>query len=205
MSFNVELESGTSVRLTTGGKYCDRDIVVTATGGTGVEPIIQPLEVTENGEYVVLDDVDGYSPVIVNVPIPDGYIVPSGELEVTENGTFDVSDKASVKVNVPTSGGGGEVNTGTCTVKITVPSVSNYYSAYEQVGNDAVSYKIERNYTSGTLTKTVRCDSVMYIQASTIKGAEIADGEVLYLASGYGIAYKTPSASGTSVQVTLSA
>ena len=33
MSFNIEVESGKSVRLPTAGKYCDRDIVVTATGG----------------------------------------------------------------------------------------------------------------------------------------------------------------------------
>lgn len=34
MSHNITVESGTSVRLPTSGKYCDRDIVVTATGGT---------------------------------------------------------------------------------------------------------------------------------------------------------------------------
>lgn len=33
MSFNIEVEGGTSVRLPTAGKYCDRDIVVTAQGG----------------------------------------------------------------------------------------------------------------------------------------------------------------------------
>ena len=33
MSFNIEVEGGTSVRLPTKGKYCDRDIVVTAQGG----------------------------------------------------------------------------------------------------------------------------------------------------------------------------
>ena len=33
MRFNIEVESGDSVRLPTGGKYCDRDIVVTATSG----------------------------------------------------------------------------------------------------------------------------------------------------------------------------
>ena len=33
MSFNIEVESGKSVKLPTAGKYCDRDIVVTATGG----------------------------------------------------------------------------------------------------------------------------------------------------------------------------
>ena len=31
--FNIEVEGGKAVRLPTAGKYCDRDIVVTATGG----------------------------------------------------------------------------------------------------------------------------------------------------------------------------
>lgn len=33
MEFDITVESGSSVRLPTSGKYCDRDIVVTATGG----------------------------------------------------------------------------------------------------------------------------------------------------------------------------
>lgn len=32
---NITIQSGTSKRLKTGGKYCDRDIIVTATGGGG--------------------------------------------------------------------------------------------------------------------------------------------------------------------------
>ena len=36
MSHNITVECGTSVRLPTAGKYCDRDIVVTATGGGSV-------------------------------------------------------------------------------------------------------------------------------------------------------------------------
>lgn len=35
MSHNITIEGGTSVRLPTAGKYCDRDIVITATGGGG--------------------------------------------------------------------------------------------------------------------------------------------------------------------------
>ena len=31
--FNITVESGKSVKLPTAGKYCDRDILVTATGG----------------------------------------------------------------------------------------------------------------------------------------------------------------------------
>lgn len=37
MSFNISVQAGSSVRLPTGGKYCDRDILVTATGGGGAE------------------------------------------------------------------------------------------------------------------------------------------------------------------------
>lgn len=33
MSFDIEVQGGSSVRLPTAGKYCDRDIVVTASGG----------------------------------------------------------------------------------------------------------------------------------------------------------------------------
>ena len=33
MSHNITVESGKSVRLPTSGKYCDRDIIITATGG----------------------------------------------------------------------------------------------------------------------------------------------------------------------------
>ena len=36
MTHNITVEGGTSVRLPTAGKYCDRDIIVTATGGGGV-------------------------------------------------------------------------------------------------------------------------------------------------------------------------
>lgn len=35
MRHNITVESGTSIRLPTAGKYCDRDIVITATGGGG--------------------------------------------------------------------------------------------------------------------------------------------------------------------------
>lgn len=42
---------------------------------------------------------DGLSEVIVNA-IPDEYISPSGSLNITENGTYDIKAKANVVVNV---------------------------------------------------------------------------------------------------------
>ena len=83
-----------------------RDSIETAKtlpeAGAG-DPVIESLEVTKNGTYTAPDGVDGYSPVTVNVPVPDGYLVPSGILEITENGTYDVTEKASVVVDVVTS------------------------------------------------------------------------------------------------------
>ena len=73
--------------------------------GPGVAPVIKMLEVTENGTYTAPKGVNGYSPVMVNVPIPSGYIKPSGVLDVTENGVYDVTEKATVNVNIPESGG----------------------------------------------------------------------------------------------------
>ena len=44
----------------------------------------------------------GFSQVTVN-PIPDNYIIPSSSQNITANGTYDVTSKASVVVNVDTA------------------------------------------------------------------------------------------------------
>lgn len=69
--------------------------VVNAVGIVDVENVeITPTKEEQNisrseGKYI--------ENVKVNA-IPDNYIEPSGELEITENGSYDVKDKASVKV-----------------------------------------------------------------------------------------------------------
>lgn len=73
--------------------------------GEGREPVIEALSVTENGAYTAPIGVDGYSPVTVNVPIPDGYIKPSGLFTIRANGIYDIAEYAEVNVEVPTGGG----------------------------------------------------------------------------------------------------
>lgn len=52
--FNIEVQSGSSVRLPTAGKYCDRDIIVTASGGGGAEEIENIIDASG-----VLESTDG--------------------------------------------------------------------------------------------------------------------------------------------------
>ena len=43
MSYNITLESGSSICLPTAGKYCDRDIIITATGGTDSDNAVHDI------------------------------------------------------------------------------------------------------------------------------------------------------------------
>ena len=70
--------------------------------------------------------------------IPSSYIQPSGTLEVTENGTHDVKNYASVNVNVAGSGGGGSVET--CTVTLSNSMCGFSVIKYSSYDNGAISY-----------------------------------------------------------------
>lgn len=50
---NISLEGGTSKRLLTAGKYCDRDIVVTAEGGSGLGALSQYVKISATPETSV--------------------------------------------------------------------------------------------------------------------------------------------------------
>lgn len=62
-------------------------------------PTTSPQEITADDGY------DGLGKVTVEA-IPADYVVPSGTKNITENGTHDVKNYASVNVNVESSGGG---------------------------------------------------------------------------------------------------
>ena len=79
-----------------------------AAGGEVVEITLQSKTVTPTAsQQVVAYDggYDGLSQVTVNA-IPSQYIIPSGTLTITDNGIHNVTEYASVNVNVPSSGGG---------------------------------------------------------------------------------------------------
>lgn len=62
---NINMEGGTSKRLLTAGKYCDRDIVVTATGGGGsAEP--DPREQYQRVEYIESSEEETYPYIVTD-------------------------------------------------------------------------------------------------------------------------------------------
>ena len=81
MTHNITVEGGTSVRLPTAGKYCDRDIVVTATGGGSVsEPAtISGINLHNTGTDIPNTYLDGAAVIAFNgwkttdfIPVEEG-------------------------------------------------------------------------------------------------------------------------------------
>ena len=71
---------------------------VNVQGGVAV---LGDLSVSENGLYSASSYAyDGFRSVNVNVPVPPGYVLPSGTQIIAQNGNFDVKESAYVSVNV---------------------------------------------------------------------------------------------------------
>lgn len=123
----IELTSADGITLKTKDKYCSEDIdiipklqtktttvngkVTSDNGYVGLKevtvnvqtsPTLQSKTVTptKSQQNIAADSgYDGLSGVTVNA-IPDNYVIPTGTVNITANGTHDVSGKASVVVNV---------------------------------------------------------------------------------------------------------
>lgn len=123
----IELTTADGITLKTKDKYCSEDIDIIpklqvktttvngkvtsdnayvglkeVTVNVQAAPTLQSKTVTptKSQQNIAADSgYDGLSEVVVNA-IPDEYISPSGSLNITENGTYDIKTKANVVVNV---------------------------------------------------------------------------------------------------------
>lgn len=68
---------------------------------------------------------DGLSKVVVNA-IPDEYIIPNGDINIIENGTYDVTDKINAIVNIPEKKLGSKIITENGTYKAADDNLDGY-------------------------------------------------------------------------------
>ena len=124
---------------------------------TKIYPELENLTVTpsEEQQKFIHEDRYGYDKVVVN-PIPDKYIIPSGSLDITENGNYNVKEKEFANVNVPTKTFG----TKTITTNGTYLAIDDGVDGYSEVevatsGVDINDYI--KPETINTATTTVGC------------------------------------------------
>lgn len=197
-----------------------QQIVTSDDGYQGLSQVIvykaptETIEITPTKEVQTKQpsgDAVGYSEVTVK-PIPDNYIIPSGTLEITGNGTYDVSGKASAVVNVPTSSG-AELNihygdtapedTSKLWVKTTKPdSVEispdfGYGEAIQTIGvksgfptgtvcvDGDYLYAVSENYIKKYDKKTLEFVSNVVALSRSVINMAIFEGGLYYTASYY--------------------
>ena len=116
----------------------------------------EAIPTKEQQEIVPDKNYDGLSKVTVN-PIPDEYIIPDGNLEINQNGTYDVNNYSSAEVNVPEK----VLGTKTITSNGTYNAVDDNLDGYSQVSVETSGVDIndyfETNSTQVSSYENVGC------------------------------------------------
>lgn len=183
----IELTNAGGITLKTKDKYCSEDIDITPklqtktttvngkvtsdNGYVGLKevtvniqtaPTLQSKTVTptKSQQNIAADSgYDGLSGVTVNA-IPDNYVIPTGTVNITANGTHNVSGKASVVVAVPSSQ--PTLNAPTIAINDKTLTITNPASN----GNFVTKFKVFSNGTA--LTEAVIKGSTTTVDLSTL-------------------------------------
>lgn len=133
----------------------------------GDDPVIESLDVTENGTYEAVG-VDGYAPVNVNIPIPSPVI---DSLSVTENGTYIAPDGkdgySPIVVNVPMQ----TIPWKTVTLEEDhtrdAVGLVSYWGTFLEIPEDA-DYMYFADFANNSASGTTKCDFIWWKGTATI-------------------------------------
>lgn len=120
-------------------------LVISGEGGgsSSSKPEISITITPTKEQQVVTPSGDSVFNKVTVEPIPDEYIIPSGNLDITENDTYDVTNYATVTTNVAGAGGGGsqeliDLLSG-ATTEITIPGDIENVNASVFTGSDKLT------------------------------------------------------------------
>lgn len=116
---------------------------------------MQEKEITPTKETQIVEpdrNYDGLKKVTVN-KIPDEYIVPIGSVDITQNGIYNVTDKATANVNIPEK----QLGTKTITKNGIYKAVDDNLDGYSEVDVETNGVDIN-DYFKGTIEKGLGSD-----------------------------------------------
>jgi N-acetylneuraminic acid mutarotase len=149
-------------RLSTDGITPEGEIKITTTESVDVTNYASAKVVDSN---LVPENIAKDISILGIVGTFEGGITPTGELAITENGTYDVTNYASANVNVASSGGsGGEVkfiHTLEC-IETKLPSSQTQFMGSASVGDNIYLFGGQNNTTS-----TMRISSILKFNTIT--------------------------------------
>ena len=220
----IELTTADGITLKTKDKYCSEDIDIIpklqtktttvngkvtsdnayvglkeVTVNVHTAPTLQSKTVTptKSQQNVTADSgYDGLSGVTVNA-IPDNYVIPTGTVNITANGTHDVSGKASVVVNV--EGEKPTLNAPTISLSNSTLTITNPATN----GNFVTSYRIFNGSAELAVvtSKTVDLSTLLTIAGTYSITVEASAPNFNNSAASNSVSYKV-AAAGYNVTVT---
>lgn len=122
--------------------------------------ILQEKEVTPTKETQEIEASAGYtalSKVIVD-KIPDEYIIPSGDIEINQNGTYDIKEKQYANVNIPEKQLGTKLITENGTYKASDDNLDGYSQVEVTTSGVDINdyYDFTKKNSATTATKYIK-------------------------------------------------